>query len=201
MRNIIFFGLLSSIISLNACKSHLGSTKADAKKELKQEIALYKKKLIPKDGEIFATADLTSKSGSKAEGKAWFIKDKNGIQIFIKVKDASPGSHGIHIHEKGDCSADDASSAGNHFNPAKLKHGSVNPAKHHMGDLGNISVGPDGTGVLYLRILESDFHPNFFDWSIIVGKSLILHSKADDLISQSSGKSGSRIACGVITKE
>src|SRR5437879_6848630 len=69
-------------------------------------------------GEVFATALIEPKSGSHTTGKAWFAKSKDGIQILVIAKDLRPGLHGIHIHQKGDCSALDASSAGAHYNPS-----------------------------------------------------------------------------------
>lgn len=148
--------------------------------------------------QAFATAVLEPKSGSKAHGTAWFKKIKDGLQIIVAINNVEPGLHGIHIHEKGDCSAADASSAGEHFNPAHLSHGSPNPLMFHAGDLGNINIDTNGHGTLNLVIPTTNFHPDFLDWSGIIGKSLVLHSKADDLVSQPSGDSGSRIACGVI---
>src|SRR5688572_1262860 len=89
--------------------------------------------------DVFATTKLESKSGSKAQGNAQFIREKDGIKILLSVQNVTPGAHGIHIHEKGDCRASDAKSAGEHYNPDKHHHGSPNPAKYHFGDLGNIT--------------------------------------------------------------
>lgn len=150
-------------------------------------------------GDIFATVNLSPKSGSKALGKGWFIKEKNGLRIEIEVQNVSLGKHGIHIHELGNCSADDAGSAGGHFNPANLSHGTTNPKTHHMGDLGNIEIDENGKGSLLVIIPEENFNPTFPNWDIIIGKSLILHEREDDLVSDPSGNSGARIACGVIT--
>lgn len=153
------------------------------------------------DGHIFASVTLEPKSGSRAEGKAWLTKSDAGFQLVVSVQNVKPGKHGIHFHEKGDCSAPDASSAGAHFNPTKLTHGTPDPMKHHVGDLGNITVESDGTGVLNLVIGREVFHPGFTDWTELIGKSLVLHEKVDDLKTQPSGDSGDRIACGVVVKE
>jgi Cu-Zn family superoxide dismutase len=149
-------------------------------------------------GDLFATTTLKPKSGSKAKGAAWFFKTKNGLKIVVSVTGSTKGLHGIHIHEKGDCSAYDASSAGEHFNPIHLHHGHPDPTKYHAGDLGNIDINKDGSGTLSLFIPMSNFNPDMKDWNSIIGKSLVLHDKRDDLVSQPSGDSGSRIACGVI---
>ncbi len=152
------------------------------------------------DGQVFAKADLMARSNSTARGVAWFAKRGDDIAVTVKVDHVSPGKHGIHLHENGDCSAPDASSAGDHFNPAKLTHGHPDPQHYHMGDLGNITVDESGHGVLHLIIPAKEFNQHFHDWSIIVGRSVILHQDADDLTSQPAGNSGTRIACGVVTK-
>ncbi len=151
------------------------------------------------ENDVFAKSELEPKSGSKARGIASFAKVGDDIEILISVTNVTPGAHGIHLHEKGDCSASDASSAGDHFNPAHLTHGQPDPKVFHMGDLGNINVDKDGNGKLKLVIEAARFHPQFNDWSIIIGKSIVLHKKTDDLHSQPSGDSGDRIACGVIS--
>jgi superoxide dismutase, Cu-Zn family len=172
--------------------------KAEAEK---QERLLAEGENLLKHGKIFAKATFEPRSGSNAQGMAWFLKDKNYIKVVVKVKNVSKGAHGIHIHEIGDCSAKDASSAGEHFNPAHLTHGDPNPSRHHMGDLGNIIVQPDGLGVLELIIPKESANPDVIQWKDIIGKSLVLHANRDDLSTQPSGKSGGRIACGIIVKD
>jgi Cu-Zn family superoxide dismutase len=154
----------------------------------------------PKDMgyEIFAHARLYGKSGAHVEGEAWFAQDKTGVRIVAEVSHATPGLHGIHIHENGDCSAEDASSAGEHFNPTHLTHGASNPFKHHIGDLGNIKIDSKGNGTLNLFIPTTRLSPDFLDYKKLIGKSVILHAKQDDLKNQPSGNSGARIACGTI---
>lgn len=151
-------------------------------------------------GEVFASAQIEPKSGSHAAGRAWFAKSKDGIQILVVTKHLMPGLHGIHIHEKGDCSAKDASSAGPHYNPSKHKHGTADPHKYHMGDLGNIVISNKGVGILNLGIPASD-HSAHTNWQDIIGRSIVLHGGVDDLASQPAGDSGSRIGCGLIKKD
>src|SRR5262249_60874191 len=89
-----------------------------------------------------ATATIESRSGSKATGRAEFTElPGGGTKVEIWIENATPGSHGLHIHEKGDCSAPDATSAGGHFNAESNPHAGPTDAKHHNGDLGNIEVG------------------------------------------------------------
>ncbi len=124
---------------------------------------------------------------------------KNGVRVVGRIEGLAPNSvHGFHIHENGDCSAPDASSAGEHFNPTKEPHGALGRTDtSHLGDLGNISA--DETGVATVERTVNELKVNKGKDQIL-GHSLILHEKADDLKTQPSGASGDRIACGVITK-
>ena len=104
-----------------------------------------------------------------------------GTKVEVWVENATPGTHGIHLHEKGDCSAPDASSAGAHFNPAGNPHAGPSDPKHHNGDWGNITVGADGKGHLEetTDMLTVKPGPNS-----VVGKAVVFHEKADDLKTQ-----------------
>ncbi len=140
-----------------------------------------------------ATAQLESKSGSKVTGTVTFTKVGDEVQVVADIHNLAPGKHGFHIHEKGDCSAPDAASAGAHFNPTQKHHGGPTTADHHAGDLGNITADASGTahvdwkGKLSLSGTDS-----------IIGKSVVVHEKEDDLKTDPSGNSGARIACGAI---
>jgi Cu-Zn family superoxide dismutase len=103
----------------------------------------------------------------------------------------------VHLHEIGECSAPDGSSAGPHYDPDRHPHGGPGRAPHHAGDFGNMSVGTDGHG--YLELVSQDLTLNDGPRSII-GRSLVVHEKADDLASQPAGNSGARIACGVVVR-
>jgi Cu-Zn family superoxide dismutase len=145
-----------------------------------------------------ATSSLESRSGSTTTGTATFEQDGDQVMLTLEVSGATPGKHGAHIHQTGDCSASDASSAGGHWNPTAHPHGTPDAA-HHLGDLGNIEIGQDGKGTLKLSKAE---------WKIgdgsandVVGKALIIHAGEDDLVTDPAGNSGSRVACGVIAKK
>lgn len=142
---------------------------------------------------------LDPKSGSKMTGSATFSMMGGKVALTVSVQGAPPGVHGVHIHQNGDCSSADAESAGPHWNPTKDTHGKMSDMGHHLGDIGNITVGADGTGTL---TVTSD------RWTIGTGgdtdisnHAVVIHSKADDFKSQPSGGSGGRIACGVIQKK
>jgi Cu-Zn family superoxide dismutase len=148
-----------------------------------------------KEGVTFAEATLAPKSGSKVTGTVLFNRTQKGVQVIASVTGGSAGRHGIHIHEKGDCSAADASSAGGHFNPTGAPHAGPTAPARHVGDLGNITIKKDGIGYLTLEIPPVN---GFTDWNQIIGKAVVVHAKIDDQKSQPAGAAGDRIACGVI---
>jgi len=141
---------------------------------------------------------LISKSGSELTGIAIFIQDDYGVSLQLNIENTPPGEHAVHIHEIGDCSADDASSAGGHWNPTAEDHGKWGEAPHHLGDIGNISVGEDGIGTFSLTTDH---------WTLgggadndIYGKAIIVHADPDDFTSQPTGAAGGRIGCAVISR-
>lgn len=152
-------------------------------------------------GKPFAKAELESKSGSSAKGTVDIRRTASGISVSAVVSGVTPpGKHGIHIHEKGDCSAPDASSAGGHFNPLSKPHAGPNHTESHIGDLGNIEIDQEGNGTLHVTM--EDVHYNLKElggWEVILGKAVIIHEKADDLKTQPTGNAGGRIACGILT--
>jgi Cu-Zn family superoxide dismutase len=141
-----------------------------------------------------AAAAIEGRSGSTLTGTAEFVVHGARMMITVSVKGAAPGVHAVHIHEKGDCSAPDASSAGGHFNPAGHQHGAPDAPEHHAGDLGNMTVGADGTGSVMVHTADLSLEgPNS-----IVGRAIIIHEKSDDFVTQPTGNAGGRIGCGVI---
>lgn len=147
------------------------------------------------NGKAEAVTTLQARSGSAISGEASFAQDGDSVRIVVSVKGATPGEHGLHIHDKGDCSATDAVSAGPHFNPGGHNHGGLDQSPRHAGDLGNISVGTDGTGKLEVVLKGLTVVPGERS---VVGRALVLHEKPDDLRTQPSGNSGARIGCGEI---
>ena len=140
-----------------------------------------------------AIAVLHSASGSQVTGTVTFTKMGDTVQVVADITGLTPGKHGFHIHEFGDCSAADASSAGGHFNPMKKPHGAPDAAERHEGDLGNIEA--DSTGKAHLEL--KDRMLKLSGENSILGRGLIVHEKVDDW-SQPTGNAGSRLACGVI---
>ena len=140
-----------------------------------------------------ATCKLESKSGSKVTGLVTLTKTGDEVQVVADITGLTPGKHGFHIHDVGDCSASDAASAGAHFNPTQHKHGGPATTERHGGDLGNIVA--DASGKAHL---DWKGKMNLTGINAILGKSIVVHEKEDDLKTDPSGNSGARQACGVI---
>lgn len=123
-----------------------------------------------------------------------------GVKIVVDAHGLPPGLHGFHIHSKGRCEPPEFDSAGPHFNPQHKQHGLRNPQGPHAGDLGNLQVGANGQAhvvILDPRLSLASGSPN----SILRpgGASLVIHAQPDDEMSDPSGNSGERIACGIIS--
>ena len=141
-----------------------------------------------------AVAVLHPTGGSDVHGTVTFLKVENGIKIIADVAGLSPGKHGFHIHEYGDCSAPDGSSAGGHFNPEDMPHGAPSDMQRHAGDLGNLDADAEGKA----HYERTDDRISFSGAHSIIGLSVIVHAGEDDLASQPTGNAGPRLACGVI---
>lgn len=131
----------------------------------------------------------------KVQMDATFKKVSDGVEARIHITGLSPNSkHGLHIHEKGECTEPDFKSAGDHFNPQSKNHGAPGDTTSHLGDLGNIIADSNGSysGVLKIKNATSSGPMS------LLNRSLIVHEKTDDLKTQPSGDSGNRLDCVVI---
>ncbi len=144
-----------------------------------------------------AVAELKPTKGSSAQGTVLFVEEKGGVRVTAEVTGLTPGSHGFHLHEKGDCSAPDGSSAGGHFNPAGKTHGGPDARDHHAGDLGNLDANEMGKA--HLDVVSHDL--KFEGEHSFVGRAVIVHAGKDDLVTQPTGNAGARVACGVIERK
>jgi Cu-Zn family superoxide dismutase len=141
-----------------------------------------------------AVAVLHHSSNSKVHGVIHFVQKGEAVEVNGEVHGLTPGAHGFHIHEFGDCTSPDASSAGGHFNPGHKMHGGPHAADRHEGDLGNIKADASGTAKIHF----SDKMLHLSGKDSILGRSVIVHADPDDLKSQPSGNAGARVACGVV---
>jgi Cu-Zn family superoxide dismutase len=138
-----------------------------------------------------SVAVLSPTKGQDVHGVIALNQAANGVEIIGEITGLTPGKHGFHIHEFGDLRSDDGSSAGGHFNPDMHPHGSPQDPRHHAGDLGNITADQNGKAMVKMTMPGLRVH-------FIIGRSIVVHGKADDLKSQPAGDAGPRVAVGVI---
>lgn len=143
------------------------------------------------------SASLIPLQGSKANGTVRFTQKGSKVNVAGEVFGLTPGLHGFHIHEAGDCSAPDGASAKGHFNPANKPHG-AHTGERHSGDLGNITA--DASGMANINV-DVDGISLSTGANGILTRSVIVHADPDDLKSQPAGNSGKRIACGIIVQK
>ena len=185
-QRLIFLGVMSTFFLLMSISTLLMGCERGSQQTV----------MLPTADAKQASAMIGASNDSGVTGMAVFTQNGNEITLTAEIQGASPGPHAIHIHANGDCSAPDGTSAGGHWNPTGVAHGKWGEGEFHLGDIGNIEVGEDGTGSI---TLTTDL------WEIgtgsdidVVGKGIILHAGADDFTSQPSGAAGARIGCGVI---
>ena len=172
---LVIIGL--SAVMLTACKSHNGPTVYD---------------------DPSAMAVLSPTQGSTVHGVVVFVRKGGATLVNVNLSGFKADStHGIHIHDTGDCTARDASSAGGHFNPTSSEHAGPAAAKHHSGDLGNVAADSNGEIFTSFEIGDGAFGTG---QDSIIGRGLVVHADPDDLKTQPAGNSGARVACGVITR-
>lgn len=146
-----------------------------------------------------AHADLANAQGATV-GLAKLSATATGVKISVSISQLSPGDHGIHIHNVGKCEGPAFTTAGGHFNPTSAHHGIHNAADPHphLGDLPNLTIDAKGKGKLTFVVEGVTLAPGPNSLFHDGGTALVIHAKPDDLMSDPSGNSGDRIACGVI---
>jgi len=152
--------------------------------------------MVPGSNAPTATATLRPASGTQVQGQVTFTQVGNDRVRVTGDLTGQSGTKGFHIHEKGDCSAADAMSAGAHFNPGKVKHGS-SPATGHAGDMGNIVFSDAGRAIIDKTFEGLSVSRDAANG--IVGRAVIVHMQSDDLKTDPTGNAGGRAACGVIS--
>lgn len=139
--------------------------------------------------------------GSTVSGLVAFIHEdaaNEAVRVVGKLIGIPPGEHGMHVHENGNCTGPQASSAGAHYDPSgAIVHGDRTDSARHLGDLGNIVADADHTATFDF----TDARIKVVGQNSIAQKALIVHASADDFTTQPSGNSGDPIACGIITPQ
>ena len=142
-----------------------------------------------------ATATLEATQGNTAAGTVTFEQQGDHVAVTAKLKGLKPNQeHGMHVHEKGDCSSGDGMSAGGHFNPTAKPHGPQD-GEHHAGDMPALKADANGNANATFHLAGVSVGSGTAD---LVGHGLIVHAAPDDYKTQPTGNSGARIACGVI---
>ena len=142
-----------------------------------------------------AMATLQPSSGQTAKGTVHFSDAGEGnVDAQVDLTGVPPGTHGFHIHEKGDC-GNNGLNAGGHFNPTGMVHGAPDAVSHHSGDFGNVTA--DANGEVHTRFTTHSVTVKEGSISV-VGRAVVLHANPDDLVSQPSGNAGARISCGIV---
>ncbi len=192
MKRISITFLLCASLAIVGCKNDKKDNDAEkaSETEMNQDTSKEEVKKV--------TLTIDPKSGSNLTGNAVFTQENGEVTMTAVIDGLAEGMHAIHIHENADCSAEDGSSAGGHWNPTFEKHGKWgNPEGYHKGDIGNFKVDANGNGTVTMTTDE---------WCIgcedetknILGKSVVIHDGVDDFTSQPSGNAGTRVGCGTI---
>jgi Cu-Zn family superoxide dismutase len=186
MKNLI----LKSIMTVAFCSACAHKENATIPSQAHQTT----EKAAEEQGPLSAQALMKPAKNQKAKGVIHFTHVGDKIKVEAMLEGLKPGPHGFHIHEKGDCSAPDFTSAGGHFNPMSKLHGDHTNTEKHAGDMGNIIADAKGKANLNLELSGT----NIGGATGILGKGVIIHEKADDFKTQPTGNAGGRVACGVI---
>ena len=128
-------------------------------------------------------------------GSVVLTETKSGVLLEVEMEGLSPGWHGFHVHETGQCKTPDFKSAGGHFNPGNTGHGFLARKKPHAGDMPNIFVGDDGKARFQFLVEDVTLRDGKRALLDKDGSAIMVHSKADDFRSQPSGDAGDRVAC------
>lgn len=188
----IFIVVLTFIIAIG-CKGEKKETESTV------EDAIENSEILTEAAELevmHASVILEAKSGSVVSGIVAFTQEGDMVSMIASISGLSAGSHAIHLHEKADCSSDDGTSSGGHWNPTAQPHGKWGAAEgYHLGDIGNFEADANGNGSVTFSTDQ---------WCIgcgdankdILGKAVIVHQGIDDFKSQPSGDAGSRVSCG-----
>ncbi|MBC7521460.1 MAG: superoxide dismutase family protein [Sandarakinorhabdus sp.] len=148
---------------------------------------------------LIVNSDIIDANG-QILGSVRVTQEPEGARIVTNLVGLPAGVHGVHLHAVGRCDAPGFTTAGPHFNPGMKQHGSMNPAGTHAGDLPNMTVGDDRRASYDvvskgLRLADGPAPLLGLD-----GAAIVIHAAADDNLTDPSGNSGARIACGILAR-
>ena len=143
-----------------------------------------------------AVAMLMTADGQQA-GTATATQEGESVAVSFEGQNLPAGMHGVHVHMVGSCEPD-FSAAGDHWNPTDQSHGLEDPEGQHAGDMPNLEVGEDGSGSLEYTLAGGATFDGLMDAD---GSAFIVHAGEDDQVTDPSGNSGDRIACGVFESQ
>lgn len=146
------------------------------------------------------TVAIVGNDGSQL-GTVLLQEEPSGVMLSLEVAGMEPGMSAVHLHEKGDCSASDFTSAGGHWNPEGNQHGRDNPQGAHLGDLANIVIGEDGSGESRYLLAGASLSGNPPMIDDADGTALVIHAGPDDYQTDPAGDAGARVACAVVSAE
>lgn len=181
MRNLISAGVIVIALTLAGC----------AQQQSQQDTASSNESTT---NYTEAVAVVHPTEGNSVTGTVHFEQTSEGVHVTADLTGLAEGPHGFHIHQYGDCTAVDGTSAGGHYNPAGNDHGGPTQDNRHMGDMGNITADAEGNATIdYTDPVIKLNGPDS-----IIGRGIVLHGGRDDMSSQPSGAAGPRVGCGVI---
>lgn len=188
---------LSYLMTLAACASLVASCgpRSGSQQDESADTTAMERETQPEPAVAVAKIEPLGEDG--ISGTVTFTETAGQVHMVADVKSPGNGTHAIHIHEFGDCSAPDGKAAGGHWNPTNEDHGKWGEPPFHRGDIGNIEIGKDGAGKLELTtdlwsVTSDDTTKN------VIGKAIIVHEMKDDFKTQPTGNAGARYGCGVI---
>jgi Cu-Zn family superoxide dismutase len=185
---------IAATVLLAACSKE---QPAGAPREPEPTTAAPAEKATPPATGAEAAAQIAPTQGNTVTGSVALNSSPEGVRITGAIQGLKPNAEfGFHVHEKGDCSAPDGSSAGGHFNPAQVQHGNPTSSSHHAGDMLNIKSNGEGVAQVDTTAAGTTLHGD--PTTDILGKAIVVHEGPDDYTTQPSGNSGKRVACGVI---
>lgn len=148
-------------------------------------------------------------SEGRAVGQATFTEGPDGVLIRLEFSAGalSPGWHGLHLHQRGDCSdfAAGFQAAGGHLGMSRrVRHGLMNADGPEAGDLPNIFAAPAGpfAAEIFTAHVTMNGVPVLGRQPLLDGDgaALMIHANADDQVTQPIGNAGARVACAALTQ-